>query len=200
MPLPFMKQIMIKLKRWFYNLKRNRIFKPEFTLKNGQKLYFRLMLPEDQPLLYELRAHLSDQSLSRRFHVDAYRITPERVQKIIAELVQVDNVAQTALMALYRDDMGEHIVGVARLALVSDDASGQTAEVAVIVRDDYQQQGMGRELLRRALRLARLMGFKKWVAYIQTDNLGALRLFRSLKLPTQAHTSHGSTELQIAIE
>ncbi|MEZ4658639.1 MAG: GNAT family N-acetyltransferase [Caldilineaceae bacterium] len=192
---------MIKtLKRWFYNQKRNRIFKPDFTLKNGRKLYFRLMLPEDEPLLHELRALLSDESLSRRFHVDAYRITPERVQQTVAELVQVDNAARTALMALYQDDMGEHIVGIARLARVPDDASGQTAEVAVIVRDDFHHQGLGRELLKRALRLAQQMGITKWVAYIQIDNLSALRLFRSLELPTKSHTSYGSTELQIALD
>lgn len=187
------------LKRWFYNQKRNRIFKPDFTLTNGRKLYFRLMLPEDEPLLHELRTHLSDESLSRRFHVDAYRITPDRVQQTIDELVQVDNMARVALMALYRDGAGEHIVGIARLARTPDDVSGQTAEVAVIVRDDFHHQGLGRELLKRALRLAQQMGITKWVAYIQTDNLSALRLFRSLKLPTQSHTSYGSTELQIAI-
>ncbi|MEZ4709052.1 MAG: GNAT family N-acetyltransferase [Caldilineaceae bacterium] len=192
--------MMTKLKRWFYNQKRNRIFKPDFTLKNGQRLYFRLMLPEDDLLLNDLRAHLSDESLSRRFHVDAYRITPDRVQQTIAELVQVDNTARMALMALYRDDRGEHIVGIARLARVPDDASGQTAEVAIIVRDDFHHQGLGRELLKRALRLARQVGVTKWVAYIQPDNLSALRLFRSLELPTKSHTRYGSTELQIALE
>ena len=128
-----------------------------------------------------------------------YAITPDKVQETIAELMQVDSVVRTALMALYRDEMGEHIVGIVRLARLPDDESAQSAEVAVIVRDDYHHQGLGRELLKRSLRLARLMGITRWVAYIQSDNLSALRLFRSLDLPTKSHTSYGSTELQIAI-
>ena len=188
-----------KIGRWFTNQNRNQIFKPSFTTQQGQKLYFRLMLSDDEPLMQEFRTHLSDESLSRRFHVDAYRITPDKVQETIAELMQVDSVVRTALMALYRDEMGEHIVGVARLARLPDDKTEQSAEVAVIVRDDFHHQGVGRELLKRSLRLARQMGIRNWVAYIQTDNLGALRLFRSLELPIKSHTSYGATEIQIAI-
>lgn len=144
--------------------------------------------------------HLSDESLSRRFHADSYRITPQKVQETIKELVQVDNEHRMALMALYRDDAGEHIVGVARLARLPKDEDRHSAEVAVIVRDDYHHQGVARELLKRALHLARHMGITKWVAYIQSDNLQALRLFRSLELPIKSHTSYGSTEMQIALE
>ena len=192
-------KMITKIKRWFYNQKRKQIFKPDFKLQNGQRLCLRLMLPDDEPLLQEFRTHLSDESLSRRFHIDAYRITPDTVQRMIEELLQVDDMQRTALMALYRDEMGEHIVGVARLARLPDDKTEQSAEVAVIVRDDFHHQGVGRELLKRSLRLARQMGIRNWVAYIQTDNLGALRLFRSLELPIKSHTSYGATEIQIAI-
>jgi L-amino acid N-acyltransferase YncA len=71
------------------------------------------------------------------------------------------------------------------------------AEAAIVIRDDYHGQGLGTELLRRLVLLAKQMKVKQMQAVIEADNASAIRLFRELGLPTKSDTSQGETTLII---
>jgi L-amino acid N-acyltransferase YncA len=87
------------------------------------------------------------------------------------------------------------VVGVMRLSAPEDGC----AEVAVVVRDDFQGRGVGRALLQRLPTLAQRMGVHTAIAAIDAGNLPALRLMRHLDYPVTAHTSHAQTELHILL-
>ncbi len=115
-------------------------------------------------------------------------------------LAGVDNrTAGGAVVAVDLHDEPEAIVGVVRLARPDDAPNAPEAEVAVVVRDDFQGRGVGYQLLRRVVALARRMRVRTIIATIQVDNLAAFHLFRELPLPMTIETRRGETILHIAI-
>jgi len=65
------------------------------------------------------------------------------------------------------------------------------------VRDDYQGQGVGTQLVRRLVVLARQMKVKEIIAYFESDNTVAIHLFRNLGLPSTLEISYGETTMLI---
>ncbi len=115
-------------------------------------------------------------------------------------LANVDNRTQGgAVIALEQDADGEHVVGVARLMRPAGQPDAPDVEAAITVRDDYQGRGMGTELLRRMVLLAKRMQAKTIVAEIEADNYAAVRLFRELNLTTVSTTSHGETTMRMEV-
>jgi ribosomal protein S18 acetylase RimI-like enzyme len=55
------------------------------------------------------------------------------------------------------------------------------AEVAFAVRDDYQNQGIGTELVAHLTTVGRSRGLKGFTAQVMVDNRRMLHLFRSLE-------------------
>ncbi|GAB3846475.1 hypothetical protein GCM10029963_26270 [Micromonospora andamanensis] len=63
-------------------------------------------------------------------------------------------------------------------------AEGDEAELALLVRDDWQRRGLGSTLLRRLTRQAESAGYAAMVAHVQGDNTPMLRTLRRLSRPT----------------
>jgi acetyltransferase len=56
--------------------------------------------------------------------------------------------------------------------------AGNEAEVAVLVADRYQKLGLGNELLRRVVQIARDEKLSRLSAEMLTDNIGMQLIFR----------------------
>ena len=124
----------------------------QFTMKDGKEVTIRPIRPEDEPLLVEFHHTLSDRTVFARFFQAlslGQRIAHERLTRICF----IDYAREMALVAEYQDANGErHVLGVSRLHKVHGTTEGR---FSVIVTDDYQHQGLGTELLRRVLDVAR---------------------------------------------
>lgn len=174
--------------------------RPWFKTRNGIKLQVRLMRQDDTERLIELFHLLWPESRRRRFHTNVEHVSDELIRQRASDFVSVDNrTAVGAVVAVYVDAEGEHIVGSARLARPDGDPAATEAEGAIVVRDDFQGQGVGQELLRRMVLLAKLMQVKTIVAIFQPDNEGAIRLFRELNLPFVMRHHPGETEMRIEV-
>ena len=116
-------------------------------------------------------------------------------------LADVDNeTLGGAVLALEVDAAGEeHVVGVARLGRPPDDPHSPEAEAAIVVRDDYQGRGVGTELLRRMVLLAKQMRLKTILAIIESDNEPALRAFRGLGLPVDVRVHRAQVEMRFEV-
>ncbi len=167
-----------------------------FLTKDGYWLYARLIRSEDAPRLLDLFERLSSEARRRRFHAIVDSIDEEVKAHHAYHFATVDN-ARTggAVVAVDHQGAGQKIVGVLRLGAPEEGC----AEVAVVVRDDFQGRGVGRALLQRLPTLARRMEVHTVIANIEADNLPALRLFRRLRLPMTSHTSHAETQLRIRL-
>ncbi len=54
------------------------------------------------------------------------------------------------------------------------------AEVALVVRDDWQNKGLGTKLLEHLIDVARAKGFKGFTAWVLTENAAMMHVFRKL--------------------
>jgi RimJ/RimL family protein N-acetyltransferase len=174
--------------------------RPRWRTHSGQLVRMRLLEPTDANALRELFYRLSPESRRRRFHADVERIDAETIAEAAVTLSDVDNKTMGgAVIALAREGDKDAIVGVARLARPLEQPASPEAEAAITVRDDFHGQGLGTELLRRMVLLARRMEIETMVAEIEADNHGAIRLFRRLNLPTETEVDHGEVVLRINV-
>ena len=71
-----------------------------------------------------------------------------------------------------------------------------SAEIAVLVEDQYQGQGVGTALLRRQLRIAERMGFTEVVAVVLADNGGMRRMLERTGLSWTTTIEDGSATMR----
>ena len=174
--------------------------RPWFKTRDGVKLGVRLLQPDDKERLIEFFDHLSPQTRWRRFHTNVEHVSRDLINQRAADMANVDNrIFIGAVVATLEDASHEQIVGVVRLARPAAEPDAPEAEVAIVVRDDFHGRGVGRELLRWVVLLARRMRVKTILAVFQPDNDSAIRLFRELDLPTKITAEHGETIMHIQV-
>ena len=107
--------------------------------KSGLEIRLRPMAVSDEPLVTAFMASLSQESLYFKLFRHA-RLDEEFLHR----LATIDPTKQVAVVALIGNEGDEEIVGVGRY-YVNDDKP--TAEIVLTVRDDFHNQGIGRELI-----------------------------------------------------
>ena len=71
------------------------------------------------------------------------------------------------------------------------------AEASLTVRDDFQGQGIGAELLRLLIIAAQKAGVRTLAADVQASNQSVFRMLRRLGLTYHSSTHAGETHLEI---
>ncbi|MBN1995147.1 MAG: GNAT family N-acetyltransferase [Anaerolineae bacterium] len=168
-----------------------------FTLKDGRRVVIRSMQPDDAPLLVQLFHRLSDRSKRLRFHASVEHLSPEQIEEEAQNLARVNTQLDVALAATLEDDGDEHIVAVVRFSRTRP--TDTWAEIAMLVRDDLQNQGLGTHLTQRLTQIARSMGIHKFVASIIPENRPVVRIFEKLNLPVHQKKYMGETQLSVEI-
>lgn len=172
-----------------------------FKTRSGRVVIMRLLQPDDIDLMLELYHRLSPESRRHRFHTNTEALSDAVIREGAQQLAAVDNLTQSgAVIALYTEEDGrDHLIGSARLARPDGQPDSPIAEAAIVVRDDFHGEGIGTELLRRMVLLAKHMKIETLVAIFEADNERAIRLFRQLGLPTKTEISHGETTLTMVV-
>jgi len=160
-------------------------------LRDGSVIELREIRPDDKDALTAGFERLSPESRYRRFFTPLERLSPTD----LAYLTEVDHHAHEAVIAF---DLEGLPVGVARYVRGHDDA---TAEVAVVVVDDWQGRGAATALLERLAERASENGIERFVALILQENEEAIELFRSIAPATSRprRTADGHLELEIEV-
>jgi RimJ/RimL family protein N-acetyltransferase len=144
------------------------------VLPSGYQVHVRPIRSADKLLLADGLARLSPQSRFRRFHGAKPRLTARELRY----LTEVDGVDHQALVAT---KAGEPDLIVATARYVRDAQDPTVADVAVVVGDELQGQGLGAVLGRELARRARAAGIARFVADVQPDNPAAHRLLAHLR-------------------
>jgi RimJ/RimL family protein N-acetyltransferase len=130
----------------------------------------RPMTPTDRSALANFPDRVSAGSANFRFHGSVTTLT-DKTLDLLLDLADGQREAITAV-----DDRG--IAGVARFA--RDDLDPATAEVAILVADEWQHRGLARQLLRPLAKRAQSAGIERFRAEIQAGNTVARRFFLGL--------------------
>jgi ribosomal protein S18 acetylase RimI-like enzyme len=169
-------------------------FEPRvFDLRDGTKVHLRPIVPEDEPLLHEAVAAMSERTVYFRFFSPIKRLS----DAVAHRLAVVDYQDRFALVATtHRPGAKERIVGVARY----DRAAGtDIAEVALAVIDEYQRRGLGGALLGILAHVAREHGIKTFSLIVLPENQQMLGLLRKMGWIHQARLAGGVYEISFDI-
>jgi acetyltransferase len=154
-----------------------------WVMKNGISVTLRPIRPEDEPLMVKFHQTLSDRSVYLRYFYAlslSSRVSHDRLVRICF----VDYDREMAIVAEHSDATGERrILGVGRLVKSHAENEG---EVAVLISDTFQNQGLGTEVFRRVIQVARDEKLDHVDAEILPDNLSMKKIAKRLGFRTSA--------------
>jgi RimJ/RimL family protein N-acetyltransferase len=159
-----------------------------FTLTDGTQIEFRHIRPDDKQNLEAALAGLSPESRHKRFLAPKPRFNATELRY----LTEIDGFDHVAILAVLADDP-DAIVGVGRYVRLRD--LPDTAEVAIVVGDRCQGQGLGRELGRRLADEAREHDVRRFTATLLGDNVAAHRLFHAISDRLEGRVEGGTRVL-----
>jgi len=147
---------------------------------DGTPWVIRPIRPEDAEPLQAFMRGLSERSRYMRFISMMRELTP----RMLARYTQVDYHRELALVATvqmpnpaHRGHPHEVIIGLAHYLRNPD---GRGAEYALVIGDDWQRKGLGRELMQVLIAAAREQGLMYLEGVVLSDNRPMLRLMESL--------------------
>ena len=168
----------------------------EARLKDNTLVAIRVIRPEDEALLRRFHETLSEQSVYQRY-LQPLGLSQRTAHERLIRVCFSDYDRDIALVA--ESVSGERrILGVARLSK-SRGREDKEAEFALLISDDVQRQGLGSELLRRLIEVARQEGVRGLQAETLPDNAGMIALCRKLGFEVQFSADGQTLRLEKAL-
>jgi RimJ/RimL family protein N-acetyltransferase len=112
----------------------------------------------------------SEQTVYLRYHGILRSMPHNRLQLFC----NIDYETEMALVSTFGAPGREEVVAVGRYMA---DPAKQYAELAFVVRDDWQRKGLGSELFRRLIDIGRDNGIHRFHADVLIANSGMLKIF-----------------------
>ena len=157
----------------------------------GIDIFVRPIRPEDAPLLVELFESLSPKSVYMRFFSPLKHLSPS----MLARFTQIDYDREIALVALPESRLKERMLGVAR---VINERNQKHAEFSVVVGDKWQGKGIGAELLKHCLKIAKERNIETVWGSVLAENVQMLKLGK--KLGFKIKRIPGSNEYELRLD
>jgi acetyltransferase len=144
-----------------------------WTLASGESLFVRPVRHDDGELEETFVRALSLESRYQRMLSGGTKVTPEWIDS----MTHIDYHRHMAFAVTTVSDGIEQFVGVGRYVV---DAVKSSAEVALVLADAWQGQGLGRRLLETLLEHAASAEIREAVGTVLATNVAMLRLVRSM--------------------
>src|SRR3954447_24444524 len=138
-------------------------------MRDGQEIEIRALRPDDKDDMLAAIDRTGPESLRRRFFAYKRGFTEQE----IAFFMSVDFTDHVALIALAKEEGRAYIIGGGRYVVTKP---GQ-AEIAFVVIDDYQGQGVGTLLMRHLAVVARKAGLRELIAEVLPENKAMRKVF-----------------------
>ncbi len=149
----------------------------EWVAKNDTRVTIRPILPEDEEMMVKFHATLSDRSVYLRY-LQPMILQERVVHDRLSHICHCDYDREIALVAESRDDSDERIImGVVRLSKLH---GTDEARLSILISDLYQGMGLGGELIRRAMNIARDEHLGSLTAVLTDDNQVMRHIFEKL--------------------
>ncbi len=152
--------------------------------KTGLEILLRPVKISDEPLIREFFYSLSDESMYHRFLTTRKGMPHERLQSFIV----IDHTRDKVILATLNIDGKEKIIGLGQYGLNSD---MQTADLALAVRDDYHNQGIGSELISYLTNLAKRQGLLGFTGDALAKNQPIFTLIKKMGFDVKMENESG---------
>jgi RimJ/RimL family protein N-acetyltransferase len=138
-------------------------------MRDGREIEIRALRPDDKDDMLAAVGRTGTQSLQRRFFVVKRGFS----EKEVAFFMNIDFANHVALVALADEGGRKVIIGGGRY-IVTEPGK---AEIAFVVIDDYQGQGVGTLLMRHLAVIAGKAGLKELIAEVLPENAAMRKVF-----------------------
>lgn len=149
--------------------------KTSLLLDDGTKINFRPIHPTDEPKMKDLLYTLSQDAVYSRFMTHVQRFPYKQVK----DFVFIDHRKEVAIVGILPEAHGEDIIAVGRYYL---DPRTNRAEVAFVVRDEWQGRGIGKFLFRHLTTIAKRHGITGFTAEVLRNNKRMQAVFNNSDL------------------
>ena len=163
------------------------------TTKKEVHIFLRPVKIADEPLLKNFFYSLSDRSLHQRFFSWRTDMPHDRLQ----DFVVIDYTREMSILAIVGDVENETIVGMGQYEV---NEPKHIANVALAVRDDYQNKGICRELLLYLAYIAKKEGLLGLTADVLAENKAMLHVFEDSGFEMTSHLESGVYKINIAFK
>jgi GNAT superfamily N-acetyltransferase len=167
-------------------------YKSFCSLKSGKTVEFRPLLPSDEFAYRNFFYSLQEKTIYFRFFYKMRNFTHEVVQKQWASLDYRQNIS---IVGLAQKGGHKEIIAIGSYAKEDE----HRAEVAFVVREDYQGMGVGSYLLDLLERIAKQNGYSAFAATVLRENANMLKVFKKRYPGAKIKFSAGS-EVQIQMD
>jgi len=137
--------------------------KTNYLLKDGTEINFRPIHPTDEPRMRDLLYDLSQETIYYRFMSHQERFGQRQIQNF----VYIDHRKDVAIVGTLPEAYGDEIIVVGRYYL---DEHTNRAEVAFVVRDEWQNKGLGTFVFRHLVNIAKANGISGFTAEVLRNN------------------------------
>ena len=160
-----------------------------WTTKSGQAVTIRPIRPEDEPLLIRLHEALSERSVYLRYF-QPLKLSQRTAHERLTRICFIDYEREIALVveSKKKDETAE-IIAIGRLSKLR---GRNEAELAVLVDDRHQHLGIGTELYRRLIQVARDEKLQQVVSIILSENRDMLAICEKLGFQFQSDLEDGT--------
>lgn len=155
-----------------------------YKLKDSTELIVRPIRPADEDQIKGMFYSFSEQTKYLRYHGTLKSMPHNRLQVFC----NVDYQTEMALVAVHGEAGMEEIVAVGRYMT---DPARQAAEMAFVVRDDWQRKGVGTHLFDRLIEIGKQAGIREFNADVLPENSGMLKIFHRSGMNTETQTDEG---------
>jgi acyl-CoA hydrolase/RimJ/RimL family protein N-acetyltransferase len=160
------------------------------TTSTGLDILLRPVKITDEPMLKDFFYKLSENSMYLRF----FSVRTDMPHKRLQDFTVVDYTRKMEILATIPGKEKETIIGLGQYEPNSD---MHTAEVALIVLDEYQNQGVGTELLSYLALLARRQGLLGFTAEVLVENRPMMHLFEKMGFDIEKRREEGVYEMRM---
>jgi acetyltransferase len=169
----------------------------QWTASDGTPVAIRPIRPEDEPMMVAFHQRLSERSVYfRYFHL--LNLDQRTAHERLTRICFIDYDREMALVAERAGGPsgGSEILGVGRLTRTH---GTNDAEMAILVSDDFHHRGLGTELLRRLIDIARREEIERITADILTENRTMQRICERLGFRLAYQAEDGAVKAEIRL-
>jgi acetyltransferase len=163
------------------------------TTKSGRTVIARVISDADAPLLVDMYSRLSERTRWLRFSKP--HGSKELAWREAMRLIDRDGRGDTTLVGVVCEGGKERAVALIEIVRVEE----TVAEIAAVVRDDYQNDGIGRALCWLAAQIAAARGIRTLQILTQAENRMVRWLVRSLGADYTAELQHGELTMTVQL-
>ncbi len=166
----------------------------EETIKaaNGETLTVRPIRPSDEDYIKTMFYEFSEQTKYLRYHGTLKALPHNKLQVFC----NVDYDTEMALVVCRGQAGHEEIIGVGRYMT---NPGKRSAEMAFVVSDDWQRNGIGTHLFHRLAEIGKQAGLQQFNADVLPENSGMLKIFHRSGMNTETATEEGVVRVTMTI-